>query len=141
MPEIKHRVVVDTNLWISFLLTKDFVRLDQLLAADELTLVFSRELLDEFVAVAQRPKFKKYFSLADLTDLLTQINAKAEFVVVTSTIDVCRDPKDNFLLALAVDSEATHLLTGDKDLLVLGRLHTTRIQTIAEYMANPQSPA
>ncbi|SDW64625.1 hypothetical protein SAMN05444410_104201 [Hydrobacter penzbergensis] len=27
--------------------------------------------------------------------------AKAEFITVTSVIDICRDPKDNFLLALA----------------------------------------
>ena len=130
----KHRVVVDTNLWISFLLTRDLARLDTLLATEKLTLLFSQELLNEFVAVAQRPKFKKYFSLANLEELLLQLSTKAEFITVTSTVEICRDAKDNFLLSLAVDGKATHLLTGDKDLLVLKRQNKTRILTIAEYL-------
>ena len=79
MPK-KHRIIVDTNLWVSFLLTKDLAKLDLIFSSNKLTLLFSQELLDEFVAVAQRPKFKKYFSLADLEDLLLQINTKAEFI-------------------------------------------------------------
>ena len=130
----KHRVIVDTNLWISFLLTRDFARLDTLLATEKLTLLFSQELLNEFVAVAQRPKFKKYFSLANLEVLLLQLSTKAEFITVTSAVEICRDAKDNFLLSLAVDGKATHLLTGDKDLLVLKRQNKTRILTIAEYL-------
>ena len=130
----KHRVIIDTNLWISFLLTRDFARLDALLATEKLTLLFSQELLNEFVAVAQRPKFKKYFSLANLEELLLQLSTKAEFITVTSTVEICRDAKDNFLLSLAVDGKATHLLTGDKDLLVLKRQNKTRILTIAEYL-------
>ena len=134
MPK-KHRIIVDTNLWVSFLLTKDLAKLDLLFSSNKLTLLFSQELLDEFVAVTQRPKFKKYFSLADLEDLLLQINTKAEFIAVTSTVAVCRDAKDNFLLSLAVDGKATHLLTGDKDLLILGQQTRTSILTIAEYLA------
>ena len=134
MPK-KHRIIVDTNLWISFLLTKDLAKLDLLFSSNKLTLLFSQELLDEFVVVAQRPKFKKYFSLADLEDLLLQINTKAEFIAVTSSVAVCRDAKDNFLLSLAVDGKATHLLTGDKDLLILGQQTRTSILTIAEYLA------
>ncbi|MBU1820688.1 MAG: putative toxin-antitoxin system toxin component, PIN family, partial [Bacteroidetes bacterium] len=59
----------------------------------------------------------------------------AEFIVVTSSVDICRDPKDNFLLALAKDGNATHLITGDKDLLVLKTMGETQILTIAEYLA------
>lgn len=134
MPKTKHRIVVDTNLWISFLLTKDASRLDHLLATDQITLLFSQELMDEFVEVARRPKFKKYFSLADLEELLTQVRVKAEFIAVTSLVEICRDPKDNFLLSLATDGKATHLLTGDKDLLVLGRLNKIQILSITDYL-------
>jgi len=90
--------------------------------------------LDEFVEVSQRPKFRKYFSLNDLQDLLTEIKTKAIFIIVTSAIDICRDTKDNFLLSLAVDGQATHILTGDKDLLALHPMGKTQILTIAEYM-------
>ena len=133
MPK-KHRVIIDTNLWVSFLLSKDFAKLDHFFATEKLTLLFSHELLNEFVAVAQRPKFKKYFALANLDELLLQLSIKAEFITVTSAVEICRDAKDNFLLSLAMDGKATHLLTGDKDLLVLKRQNKTRILTIAEYL-------
>jgi uncharacterized protein len=136
MAEIKDRVIVDTNLWISFLLTKDFSKLDKLFADHSITLLFSQELLDEFIEVARRPKFKKYFSLTALQDLLQELSLRAEFISVISTVTVCRDPKDNFLLSLAVDGKATHLITGDKDLLDLVKFGETKIITIAAYLSD-----
>ena len=135
MARAKHRVVIDTNLWISFLLTKDFRKLDKMFADDRLVLLFSQELLDEFVEVARRPKFRKYFTLSDLQNLLLQVRTRAEFVNVTSDIILCRDPKDNFLLSLAADGQATYLLTGDKDLLDLQTIGKTVIQPITSYLS------
>ena len=48
-------------------------------------------------------------------------------------ISQCRDPKDNFLLSLAIDGKADFLLTGDKDLLVLKKIGNTEIKTISEF--------
>ena len=135
MPEEKRRVVIDTNLWISFLLTRDFSKFDRLMSADSTTLLISQELLEELVEVAERPKFRKYFNLTDLTDLLVKLKRKAELVQVSSQLNVCRDDKDNFLLSLAIDGKATHLLTGDKDLLVLHPFREVQIQTIADYLS------
>lgn len=130
------RIIIDTNLWISFLLTKDYSKLDKLFSNNDLVLLFSPELLEEFVEVARRPKFKKYFSVADLHSLLSEIHLKAEFLEVTSEIQLCRDPKDDFLLSLAQDGNATHLITGDKDLLEIKVLGKTLIITIADYLEN-----
>ncbi len=134
MPKKEDRVILDTNLWISFLLTTGFVKLDSIFENPNIKLVFSKELLEEFIEVSQRPKFRKYFSLTDLQDLLFSIKEQALFVPVKSTVTVCRDPKDNFLLALAKDSKATHLITGDKDLLELKTFGKTKIVTIARYL-------
>ena len=134
MQKRKDRIIIDTNLWISFLLTKGLSDFDTIIADGEVTLIFSEELLNEFVEVTQREKFRKYFDLADLDSLLMQIGARAVFVPVKSKAIVCRDPKDNFLLSLAVDGKATHLITGDKDLLVLKKYDKTKIVTITEYL-------
>jgi putative PIN family toxin of toxin-antitoxin system len=134
MQKTKHRIVIDTNLWISFLLTKDLAKLDALLRANHIVLLFSQELLEEFIEVAKRPKFKKYLSHQDIINLLAKINPKAEFVAIRSQITLCRDPKDNFLLALAKDGKATHLITGDKDLLVLNKIGKTKILSITDYL-------
>ncbi|MFR1445799.1 putative toxin-antitoxin system toxin component, PIN family, partial [Acinetobacter baumannii] len=87
-----------------------------------------------FIEVAQRPKFKKYFTLSDLEELLFRIHTEALFVHVVSDVAICRDPKDNFLLSLAKDGKATHLITGDKDLLDIKVFGKTKIVTIADYL-------
>jgi len=134
----RNRIIIDTNLWISFLLINDFSKLDRILAANRIQFLFRQALLDEFIEVAQRPKFKKYFSLTDLENLLIQIRHEAEFINVTSNINICRDPKDNFLLSLAKDGKATHLITGDKDLLDIKIFGKTKILKINDFLLKEQ---
>ena len=59
MPKQKDRVIIDSNLWISFLLTNDLGKIDSIIAGGEIALVFSQELIDEIVEVTQRIKFRK----------------------------------------------------------------------------------
>lgn len=135
MATIKDRIIIDTNLWISFLLNQDFSKLDVLFTDNAVVLLFSRELLDEFLEVASRPKFQKYFNFLDLQQLISQINTHADFIEVKSSVVFCRDPKDNFLLSLAVDGKATHLITGDKDLLEIKVFENAEILTITSYLS------
>ena len=53
MPKRRDRVIIDTNLWLSFLLSRDFSRLDKIFADESVLLLFSQELLDEFIEVAR----------------------------------------------------------------------------------------
>jgi putative PIN family toxin of toxin-antitoxin system len=128
------RIIIDTNLWINFLITKDLTKLDEILFSRNGILVFSQELLDEFLAVAKRPKFRRFFSSGDIEEILETIDQFADFVDVETKIEVCRDVKDNFLLSLSVDGHADFLLTGDKDLLDLIRFGETKIITISEFL-------
>ena len=96
MPGKKNRIIIDTNIWISFLLSNEYSKLDSLINDKRMVLVFSEALLEEFIQVAQRPKFKNYFSTKDLEILLLQIKNEGEFIIVKSDINICRDPKDNF---------------------------------------------
>lgn len=130
----KDRVIIDTNLWISYILTGKFSKLDRILNDELSVLLFSPELLDEFIEVASRPKFRKYFPAEDLLSLLHQIEKNSEMVKVVSEVTLCRDPKDNFLLSLAHDGRATHLITGDKDLTSLEKFGDTKILSISEYL-------
>jgi len=56
MPKQKDRIIIDTNLWLSFLITKDNSGLDWIFSEDLATLLYRQELIDEFIAVARRPK-------------------------------------------------------------------------------------
>lgn len=123
------KIILDTNLWISFLISSNFTEIDALIQKREIIFLFSDESLKEFIEVVQRPKFKKFFSRKDVEKLLDTFDQYALLINVESRIEICRDPKDNFLLNLAVDGKADFLVTGDQDLLVLGKIKTTEILT------------
>ena len=80
----------------------------------------------------QRPKFRKYITAENLTVFRAYLDTFPT-TPVTSAVELCRDPKDNFLLNLALDSQADYLLSGDEDLLVLGSVGSTSIMTLAEF--------
>ena len=135
MQKQKERIIFDTNWLISFLLFQDYSKLDSVLSQKKVVLLFSQTLIDEFIEVAQRPKFKKYFSPSDLQTLLLRISERSIFIDVTSQVNICRDPKDNFLLSLAKDGKASHLITGDNDLLTIKKYQKTAILTLTEYLS------
>jgi len=128
------RIVVDTNIFISFLISDSFSKLDKFLRENKVRLLFSEELLNEVLEVVSRPKMKKYFTDQDVTSLLDGISEHADLVEVTSEINICRDKKDNFLLSLCVDGKADYLLTGDEDLLVIKKFKKTSIIKIGDYL-------
>ena len=129
-----NKVILDTNLWISFLISKKLNQIDKLIKERKVTLIFSIESIEEFIEVANRPKFRKYFSKNDIDDLLDRFDQYGELKLVRSNIQICRDKKDNFLLSLAVDSKADYLVTGDDDLLVLERIEGTKIMTFRNFI-------
>jgi len=129
----KCRIIVDTNLWISFLLSKKFNFIDRLLDNGKVELVFCSELLAELVEVTSRPKLRNFFTIEEWALVFEIIDRHAIYIPVISSVSLCRDAKDNFLLSLAKDAKANYLLTGDKDLLVLKTFEVTQIVTITEF--------
>jgi len=128
-----HIIIIDTNLWISFLITHNYDFLDKYILSDKVKLIFCKELLDEFIQVASRPKFTRFFSKGDIEVLFEILEDKSLLITIESEVTKCRDKKDDFLLALSADSKADFLITGDKDLLDIREFELTRIITIAEY--------
>lgn len=127
------RIILDTNLWISFLISNRLNFIDNLLYSGIVKLIFSNELIEEFISVAQRPKFKKYFDDEKISDILRLFDNYGELVKVSSKTEICRDRKDNFLLNLAVDGKANYLITGDSDLLIINEIHDTKIITWSDF--------
>lgn len=135
MQKNPNRIIIDTNLWVSFLISKDYSKLDEIIFTQKASLVFSQELLDEFLDVARRPKFRRFFIATDIEEILETIDEYADFVKVKTKVELCRDPKDNFLLSLSADGNADYLLTGDKDLLDLINFGRTEILTISQFLS------
>ena len=97
-------------------------------------MLFSNELLEEFLTVAKRPKFTKYFTNEDLKEILRLFDYYGKLIKVKTKISESRDKKDNFLLSLAVDGKADFLVTGDSDLLILKKIKKTKIVSWSNFL-------
>jgi uncharacterized protein len=129
------RVIIDTNFWISYLISNNFIQLDKIINSRSCTIIFSQELLDEFIEVARRPKLIKYFEQSYLEKILENIDEFAEFIQVYSEVKFLNDNKDDFLLSLAIDGKAEYLITGDKELLKVKKYFDTEIINVAEFIS------
>ena len=129
------KVIFDTNVWISFLIGKRLQSLKELISSEQVVIVLSEQLLLELRMVTQRPKLKKYFREQKVEELIQFLTTVGQLYEPTANIQISRDPKDNFLLDLAVASGAAYLVTGDRDLLVLNTFQKTQIVTPADFEA------
>jgi len=129
----RSRIVVDTNLWISFLIGKTVGELENKIYEKNLIVLFSEDLTSEIDDVIQRPKFRKYFSISEVKVIYEIHNTVGDKIKIISDVNICRDPKDNFLLSLSRDGKADFLITGDPDLLTLKRFENTIIITYREF--------
>ena len=129
------RVVIDTNLWISFLIGKKLDCLLELLDNPWFELVSTARLNEEILEVSRRPKLRKYFREENLLLLEEWMNQHFVMVEIDDIPKRCRDPKDDYLLELAVRANAIYLVSGDKDLLDIGQINECRIMTVAQFEA------
>jgi hypothetical protein len=58
---MENRVVIDTNVMISFLIGKRLRKLKDKLSDSSIRLILTEQLISELKLVTSRPKFKKYF--------------------------------------------------------------------------------
>lgn len=114
------RCVFDTNVLVSALLLPDSKPRHALeLAVQKGRVLLSFATLAEIYEVLGRKKFLRYIDEEDIRRFLAVLTREAEWVEVDVRITACRDPKDDKFLELAVSGRATHIVTGDSDLLAL----------------------
>jgi putative PIN family toxin of toxin-antitoxin system len=75
--------------------------------------------MEELNEVLGRPRFNKYLLEEERLEFLRALVREADLMTVTETVTDCRDPKDNKFLELAVSGNATCIVSGDDDLLIL----------------------
>jgi putative PIN family toxin of toxin-antitoxin system len=129
------KVIFDTNIWISFLIGKRLRSIKDLIAAQQIIIILSEQILLELRTVTRRPKLKKYFPEQKVEELIAFLTTVGQIYQPAVNNQSSRDPKDNFLLDLAEISKADFLVTGDKDLLVLNPFKNTEILAPADFEA------
>lgn len=135
------KIIIDTNIWISFLIGKELQDLKDLIVSDKVKIITTSQLIDEIKLATSREKLRKYFNKDSVSDLIALLDVVAEKVQIKKVEQICRDPKDDFLLALAKESKANYLITGDKDLLEIKVYSKTQIVTVKQFkeyqLSNP----
>jgi putative PIN family toxin of toxin-antitoxin system len=129
------RVVVDTNVSVSALLlprSKPRRAFDRCLEAGRL--LVSASTVAELDEVLRRRKFDSYLREEKRLAFLAAMIREAEVVNVTQVITECRDPKDNKFLELAISGAASHILTGDADLLAMHPFRGVAVLTLQDFL-------
>jgi len=128
-------VILDTNIWISFLMGKRLHNVADIFERSDVQVYVSKELINELVVVLSRPKVSKYISTESVEAMWTLMREKCyaieEYPVTDADI---RDPKDVYLLSMADAIPADFIVTGDYDLLTLGKYNRTPILSFSDFM-------
>lgn len=119
------KVIVDTNIWISFLIGKNLKGLQEYIDSQAIIIVTCNEQIQELAEVFKKPKIKKYFTAEQIEFFFELLDESSVKVDLKTKTDICRDLKDNYLISLAIDSNADFLITGDNDLIVLTKVENT----------------
>lgn len=122
----KPRVVVDTNVFVSGLLFGGNPgKILEAIKEKKLELVISPEIEVEILEKLEK------FGLAErqIKDWKQLLENTAIPIIPKRPVQASRDTKDNKFLAAAGEANAEFLVSGDKDLLVLGAFEKTAIVT------------
>jgi len=127
------KIIIDTNLWISFLIGKRLAALNALLKNSNLTVFVCDELLKEIEDISSKQKIRKYVGEKDITDTLKVIHKYCERTTIHKiAVSPIRDAKDLYLLSLADTIQADYILTGDKDLLTHIKVYSLQDKLLKE---------
>jgi len=123
------KVVLDSNIFISFLISHQppISTILDLWAKGELVVYYSVEILEELETALKYPKICELVSGLETESLIDAVKIMGILVVPTKKIEICRDKKDNKYLEVSLESASKFLISGDKDLLVLGEFEDTSI--------------
>jgi putative PIN family toxin of toxin-antitoxin system len=99
-------------------------------------LLLSTEAIEEIADVLGRPKFDRYVTPEEREHFLARLIHEAQLTEPQERIHVCRDPKDNRWLELAVAGDAQQVISGDNDLLALQQFRSIPIVTPTQFLAS-----
>ena len=136
------RIVLDTNILISALITKGTPP-DQLYQAwlrGEIELVTSTAQMAEVADVLARPRLRKFLDAGEAAAIVENIDTRALIPDDPPDVDLSPDPKDNPILAAAIAGKADLIVSGDKKhMLALGEVEGIPIVTARDALGRLSS--
>ena len=128
------KAVLDTNVLVSSLVSAGGPprRILDAWLEGRYTLVTSLYLVEELVHVLSYPRIagRLHLDKGELATLVAALLSKAKVTPGELHLPgVTRDPKDDAVVACAVEGEADYIVSGDQDLLVLSEYEGIQIVT------------
>jgi putative PIN family toxin of toxin-antitoxin system len=130
-----HRIVLDTNILISSLISKKSspYLLYYGWRKKRFTLITSEEQLNELNQVLQYPKLRKFINQDEATIMISALCDFAVTVADLPDVNYSKDSDDNLIIATAIAGKADLIVTGDKgDLLTLKTVENIAIVTASD---------
>ncbi|MBI1297549.1 putative toxin-antitoxin system toxin component, PIN family [bacterium] len=139
------KVILDANVLISYLLASDdtrtVVRVVEACFAESIPLLVPPELLNELTSTVRNSTYlQQRIYPSEVTNLS---NAMSAIGITPPPIDTplqtseptSRDRNDDYLIAQALLHNVGYIVTGDKDLLVLGQVQHVHILSPSQFWA------
>lgn len=134
------RILIDTNILISHLLSTEPRNtiptvVNHCITSLEITLIALEQLLQELRTSCQEKEYlRKNITPEELTAFINQLSECA----LTPAQEVIpppysRDPKDDYLVYMALVHQVDFLITGDQDLLSLRTIRSLKIVSPVEF--------
>jgi putative PIN family toxin of toxin-antitoxin system len=118
------RVVLDTGVLISGLIRPHGTpgQILERLRSGYIQVVYSIPILLEVIDVLGRPRLRRKYGIQveDAAALINLIRLRGDLVSPNQQlVDICRDPRDNKFLDVALSGQVEAIVSGDQDLLAL----------------------
>ncbi|MCM1100210.1 MAG: putative toxin-antitoxin system toxin component, PIN family [Clostridium sp.] len=126
------KIVIDTNVLISGMFFGGFP--EKILSAvvgQKITACATAEIINEYEEVVQEMVSRKQGHIN--RTILSPLIKAMEIIEPVTQVEICRDPDDNKFLECAADSHALYIVSGDKDLLIIGQFENVQIVTAKDF--------
>lgn len=136
------KVCLDANVFISYLLRSSDehppgIVINAGLAGRFDVILNEKTIIETRQSISSKPYLTQRIREIDLEALVVGLDLVATVIPETAAPLplVTRDPGDDYLIAHSILEQIDYLVTGDKDLLVLGEVAGIHIVTPAEFVA------
>ena len=125
------KIILDTNVIISSFAARGLCQSVFELCLDRFDIAISSSLIEEIRSVLKNKLKLPEILIKEILDYLTENAALYKTKALPS--GVCRDPKDDHIIALAESAGADYIITGDEDLIIMKKHGSTRIVTPRQF--------
>ena len=126
------KIVVDTNVVISGVFFGGNPRqIVEAVVNGNINAYATTEILDEYMGIIESMIERKQGRLNQ--SILSPFFSSLKMIESKTVVEVSRDPDDDKFIECAVDAEALYIVSGDNDLLDIGKYEDIQIITAKEF--------